>query len=61
MYGTEVTALLRTILDEVCTVSAGNRTKAYVASKLLETAANGKTTASDLRDAGLRALEQCPV
>jgi hypothetical protein len=62
MFSTEVTALLRTILDEVCADlpqhEAGR--KALVASKLLESASKGELSADALRSAGRRALKTPP-
>jgi len=62
MFNSEVTALLRTILDEVCAdlseYEAGR--KALVASKLLESASKGELSADALRSVGRRALQVPP-
>jgi 7,8-dihydro-6-hydroxymethylpterin-pyrophosphokinase len=60
MYPSEVTALLRNILDETCLkvpVSATEQ-RAFVASKLLECAASGHVSAERLRAAGRIALHE---
>jgi hypothetical protein len=62
MFDGEVTALLRTILDDVCDLSefeAGR--KALVASKLLESASRGELSADALRSVGRRALRAAPT
>lgn len=64
MFDTDTTALLRTVLEEVCeSISRreiGART--HVASKLLEAATKGQTSLDDLKQAGSRALsEACAV
>ena len=60
MFSTEVTALLRRILDDVCAdvsiVDSG--IKARVASRLLECAAKGDMSVEVLRAAGRCALEE---
>jgi len=60
MFDTVTTALLRAVLEEICeSVSRreiGART--HVASKLLEAATKGQTSADDLRQAGSRALSE---
>jgi len=62
MFDPEVTALLRTILDEVCAdlseFEPGR--KALVASKLLESASKGELSADTLRSVGRRALKVTP-
>src|SRR3979411_2314734 len=60
MFATEITALLRRILDDVCAdVSIGDSgIKARVASKLLECAAKGDVSVEGLRAAGRCALEE---
>jgi hypothetical protein len=62
MFDRDVTALLRTILDEVCAdasdFEAGR--KALVASKLLESASKGELNADTLRSVGRRALMSPP-
>jgi len=62
MFNADVTALLRTILDEVCADlpnHEGGR-KALVASRLLESAARGEISADALRSVGRRALKGAP-
>jgi hypothetical protein len=57
--GCETTALLRSVLDEIC-VDVGiheNGTRAHVASKLLEAATQGAQTIEDLKATGLEALK----
>jgi hypothetical protein len=61
MFSSETTALLRTLLDEVCDSRYENGTRAYVASKLLEAAARGTQTLDELKEAGLNALRSAPV
>jgi hypothetical protein len=60
MFSNEVTALLRRILDDICTdASIGDSgIKARVASGLLECAANGDVSVEALRAAGRCALEE---
>jgi hypothetical protein len=63
MPDAETTALLRAVLDEVCAslspFDASTRTD--VASKLLETARNGRLSLDDLKQAGQEALLRCPT
>lgn len=58
MFSTEITARLRTVLDEVCAGISKYETgtRALVASKILENAANGDVSIEGLRVAGYRAL-----
>jgi hypothetical protein len=59
MFGSETTALLRSVLDEVC-ADVGryeNGTRTFVASRLLQTAAEGTLELDELKDAGRSALK----
>jgi hypothetical protein len=62
MFSPETTALLRSVLDEVCEQVGcyENGTRAYVASKLLEVAALGGQTIDDLKQVGRDALRSSP-
>jgi hypothetical protein len=62
MFSSEVTALLRTVLDEVCADVAEHETstKTRVASLLLESASMGERNADTLRSVGRRALRSRP-
>jgi hypothetical protein len=63
MPDAETIALLRTVLDELCAslspFDASTRTN--VASKLLETARNGRSSVDDLKQAGKDVLRRCPT
>lgn len=63
MFNAETTALLRAILDEVCEnvskYETGART--HVASKILEAATRGETSAEDLKRIGKSALGSAPT
>jgi hypothetical protein len=63
MFNAETTALLRAILDEVCEnvskYETGART--HVASKILEAATRGETSAEDLKRIGRSALGTVPT
>jgi hypothetical protein len=63
MPDAETVALLRAVHDELCArlspFDAGTRTE--VASKLLETARNGRSSVDDLKQAGKEALCRCPA
>jgi hypothetical protein len=63
MFNAETTALLRAILDEVCEnvskYETGART--HVASKILEAATRGETSAEDLKRIGRSALGTAPT
>jgi hypothetical protein len=63
MFDTETTALLRAVLNEVCeNVSYYETgTRAHVASKILEAARRGETSAEDLKRAGSTALSAAPT
>jgi hypothetical protein len=63
MFSRETTALLRSVLDEVCEQvdRYENGTRAHVASKLLEVASGGKQTIDDLKRAGRDALKNAPM
>jgi hypothetical protein len=58
MFTVETTALLRAVLEEVCKNIPVNETGArtYVASKILEAAAEGQLSTDALRAAGRKAL-----
>jgi hypothetical protein len=58
MFNSETTALLRAVLDEVCAEISIHETakKAFVASKILESASKGESNRDALRAAGRRAL-----
>jgi hypothetical protein len=62
MFDTETTALLRSVLDEVCAnvSSYENGVRAHVASALLEVATRGGRTFEDLKEAGALALQTAP-
>ena len=63
MFSRETTALLRSVLDEVCEQVGRyeNGTRTHVASKLLEAATRGEQTVADLKQAGLAALTTAPA
>jgi hypothetical protein len=63
MFDSATTALLRSVLDEVCESVSGYKTgaRAHVASKLLESAASGETSAGGLTALGRRALADAPT
>lgn len=63
MFSRETTALLRSVLDEVCEQVGRyeNGTRTHVASKLLEAATRGEQTVADLKQAGLAALMTAPA
>jgi hypothetical protein len=62
MFSSDVTSLLRALLDEVCADVAANETskKALVASKILESASKGERDADALRTIGRQALRETP-
>jgi hypothetical protein len=62
MFDAETTALLRAVLNEVCeNVSKyENGARAHVASKILEAATRGETSAEDLKRIGRSALCATP-
>ncbi len=62
MFDSQTTALLRTVLDEVCeNVSRyESGARAHVASKLLEAAGMGERSVDDLRRIGRSALTAVP-
>jgi transcription termination factor Rho len=62
MFNSEVTALLRTVLDEVCAGMAEHEAgkKVRVASMLLESALRGERDADALRSIGRQALQATP-
>ena len=63
MFSSEVTSLLRTVLDEVCAGVAKHESskKALVASKILESASKGERDADVLKSVGCQALSvACP-
>lgn len=57
------TALLRSILDEVCQNLSREETgaRAYVASKILEAASGGERTPDRLRQIARAALSEAPT
>lgn len=63
MFDQETTAVLRSVLDEVCDhvgkYESGIRT--YVASALLAAATDGPRTVGELRQAGREALKGVPT
>lgn len=63
MPHSETAALLRTVLEELCTelalVDTGTRTN--VASRLLEAAKQGGCSIDDLREVGREALHKTPT
>lgn len=63
MFDSATTALLRTILDEVCENVSRNETgtRAHVASKILEAATRGDASPDDLRQVGRKALSEVPT
>ena len=62
MFSPETTALLRSVLDEVCEQVGRyeNGTRAHVASRLLEVATRGGQTSDELKQAGQNALRNAP-
>jgi len=62
MFSPDVTALLRSVLDEVCAEVSIHETakKALVAAKILESASKGELDADNLRSVGRRALGTAP-
>jgi hypothetical protein len=60
MFDTETTALLRTILDDVCRDLSPHATsiRARVASTLLKHAVAGVRSAEDLKEAGRRTVRE---
>jgi hypothetical protein len=62
MFSSEVTLLLRTILNEVCAGLAEYETgkRALVASKILESASKGERNIYMLRSVGRQALLAAP-
>ena len=63
MFDSETTALLRAVLNEVCENVSKYETgaRAHVASKLLEAATRGETSAEDLKRIGQSALCTAPT
>ncbi len=63
MFNPETTAVLRTVLNEVCESISLYETsaRAHVAEKLLEAAARGELSVGELKDAGRKALSQAPT
>ena len=57
MFSSEIIALLRNVLDEICGNTAEHETskKTFVASKIIESALNGERNADPLRFVGRRA------
>jgi hypothetical protein len=63
MFDAETSAVLRSVLDEVCEQVGRyeNGTRAHVAVKLLEAAAQGVQTVDGLKAKGREALGSAPV
>ncbi|WP_091878588.1 hypothetical protein [Bradyrhizobium sp. Rc2d] len=63
MFDPATTALMRSVLDEVCeTVSQAEiGARAHVASKILEAASRGETSSEGLRQVGRKALSEAPT
>ena len=63
MFDAQTAALLRAVLDEVCQDVSRYETsaKVYVASKILEAATKGETTADGLKLVGRTALSSAPT
>jgi hypothetical protein len=63
MLDPATTALLRAVLDEVCESVSRTETGArtHVASKILEAASRGETSADHLKQVGRQALSQAPT
>ena len=63
MFDAQTTALLRTVLDEVCLGISRQETgvRAHVASQILEAARQGELTVDGLRQAGSKALSCAPT
>ena len=63
MFDAQTTALLRAVLNEVCEDVSRyeNGVRAHVASKILEAAKRGETSADDLRKAGKIASQAAPT
>jgi hypothetical protein len=62
MFDAQTTAVLRAVLDHVCQSVSLYETgiRAYVASKILEAAKQGETTADSLKQFG-KALSDAPT
>jgi hypothetical protein len=63
MFDKETSALLSSVLNEVCgqVGQYENGTRTHVASKLLEAAGRGGQTLDELRDTGREALRSAPT
>jgi len=63
MFNSETTALLRSILEEVChdVDRTHTATRAHVAAGILAAAGRGLITADDVREAGREALRCAPT
>jgi len=63
MFDADTTALLRSILDEVCVSLSRYETGArtHVASKILEAASTGEKTPDRLKRIGREALSKAPT
>lgn len=63
MLDPATTALLRSVLDEVCEHISSHDTgvRAHVASKMLEAAARGETSRERLKQIGREALTEAPT
>ncbi|MBU6464725.1 MAG: hypothetical protein KGK01_14090 [Bradyrhizobium sp.] len=63
MSGSDTTAILRSVLDEICRTVGRyeNGIRTHVAAKLLEAAAQGPQSIDELREAGREALRGVPT
>lgn len=63
MFDAQTTALLRTVLDEICAGISRYETgvRAHVASKILEAARDGEVTVDGLKRVGSEALSRAPT
>jgi hypothetical protein len=63
MFDAQTTALLRSVLDEVCDGISRYETgvRAHVASQILEAARQGEITIDGLRQVGIKALTRAPT
>ena len=63
MFDAATTALLRSVLDEVCRNVATGETgmRTHVASKILEAARQGEVAPERLREVGRDALSRAPT
>ncbi|MBW7967064.1 MULTISPECIES: hypothetical protein [unclassified Bradyrhizobium] len=63
MFDAATTALLRAVLNEICDGVSPHETgaRAHVASKILEAATKGETSADGLMQVGRKALSDAPT